>query len=405
MNGDSLFDEQRSRKEMNKLLSKVKTKKAISYLAIVLVLVTGSFLFRNIGSWAAMQNNPQVTNHSKVTVEVRKAETMTIRPSMSYDATLLSGEEGVVGADVPGKVVQILFSEGDMVKKGTSLIVLDSQDMNDQLKTAQAQLAAVQATLPKAEANVQISQRNYNNAKALYEAGAVSANDLSDAETGLKVAQADLAALQANISAAQSGVDRLQHNLANLVIKAPMDGIVEDKNVAIGQYAGPGAPLAMIKDTSTIQAVIKIAQEDAGKIQTGQKAQVRISGDTQVYEGTVSYVSTAASMASRTFTAKVQVPNPDNQLKPGSYAKVDLVSGAEFSTLVIPLRAVAGTEGSYYVFAAENGVARRTEVKLGATYNDRIEVQSGLADGAEVICTNINSLQDGDLISLAEQGE
>lgn len=390
---------------MNKLLSKVKTKKAISYLAIVLVLVAGSFLFRNIGSWAAMQNNPQVTNHSKVTVEVRKAETMTIRPSMSYDATLLSGEEGVVGADVPGKVVQILFSEGDMVKKGTPLIVLDSQDMNDQLKTAQAQLAAVQATLPKAEANVQISQRNYNNAKALYEAGAVSANDLSDAETGLKVAQADLAALQANISAAQSGIDRLQHNLANLVIKAPMDGIVEDKNVAIGQYAGPGAPLAMIKDTSTIQAVIKIAQEDAGKIQTGQKAQVRISGDTQVYEGTVSYVSTAASMASRTFTAKVQVPNPDNQLKPGSYAKVDLVSGAEFSTLVISLRAVAGTEGSYYVFAAENGVARRTEVKLGATYNDRIEVQSGLADGAEVICTNINSLQDGDLISLAEQGE
>jgi RND family efflux transporter MFP subunit len=315
----------------------------------------------------------------------------------------LSGEEGVVGADVPGKVVQILFNEGDMVKKGTPLIVLDSQDMNDQLKTAQAQLAAVQATLPKAEANVQISQRNYNNAKALYEAGAVSANDLSDAETGLKVAQADLAALQANISAAQSGIDRLQHNMANLVIKAPMDGVVEDKNVAIGQYAGPGAPLAMIKDTSTIQAVIKIAQEDAIKIQAGQKAQVRVSGDTQVYEGTVSYVSTAASMASRTFTAKVEVPNPDNRLKPGSYAKVDLVSGTEASVLAIPLRAVAGSEGGYYVFTAENGVARRTAVTLGATYNDMIEVQSGLTEGAEVICTNINSLQDGDLVFPAEQ--
>ncbi|EHQ91157.1 efflux RND transporter periplasmic adaptor subunit [Desulfosporosinus youngiae] len=387
---------------MKKLLAKVNTKKAVSYLAIVLVLAMGGFLLHNTGSWAAMQNNPQVTSDSKVSVEVRKAETMTIRPFMSYDATLLSGEEGVVGADVPGKVVQILFSEGDIVKKGTSLIVLDSQDMNDQLKGAQAQLAAVQATLPKAEANVQISQRNFNNAKALYEAGAVSANDLSDAETGLKVAQADLAALQANISAAQSGIDRLEHNMANLVIKAPMDGVVEDKNVAIGQYAGPGAPLAMIKDTSTIQAVIKIAQEDAVKIQAGQKAQVRVSGDTQVYEGTVSYVSTTASMASRTFTAKVEVPNPGKRLKPGSYANVNLVSGTEVSALTIPLRSVAGSKGSYYVFTAENGVARRTAVTLGATYNDRIEVQSGLTDGADVICTNINSLQDGDQISIAE---
>ncbi|MDD2234066.1 MAG: efflux RND transporter periplasmic adaptor subunit [Desulfitobacteriaceae bacterium] len=384
-------------------MEKMKPKKVIPYLAIILLVITGFIFFRYMDSWAGIQNDPPVSGDSKTTVEVRKAETLTILPTSTYDATLLAGEEGVVGAEVPGKVVQILFEEGEMVKKGTPLIVLDSQDLNDQLKATQAQLAAAQATLPKAEANIAISQRNYDNAKALYEAGAAAANDLSDAETALKVAQADLAALQANIGAAQSGVDRLQHSLAKLVIKAPAAGFVEDKNVAVGAYVAPGAPLAMVKNTSTIQAVIKIPQADAAKIKVGQKAKVRVSGDSQEYDGTVSYISAAASMASRTFMAKVEVPNKDNKLKAGIYANVDIVSGSEASVLVIPLKAVAGSEGSYYVFTDDNGVARRSAVTLGKTYDDQIEIKSGLTEGAAVICSNINVLQDGDLIVPAEQ--
>jgi RND family efflux transporter, MFP subunit len=388
---------------MIKVSEKMNMKKVISYLAIVLLFVIGFIFYRNMDSWAVLQKDRPVSADSKVTVEVRKAETLTILPTSTYDATLLAGEEGVVGAEVPGKVVQISFKEGEAVKKGAPLITLDSQDLNDQLKSTQAQLAAVQATLPKAQANVEISQRNYNHAKALYEAGAAAANDLSDAGTALKVAQADLAALQANIGAAQSGVDRLQHSLAKLVIKAPADGFVEDKNVAVGAYVAPGVSLAMVKNTSTIQAVIKIPQADAAKIKVGQKANVRVSGDSQEYEGTVSYISAAASMASRTFMAKVEVPNKDNKLKAGIYANVDIVSGSEVSVLVIPLKAVAGSEGSYYVFTDDNGVARRTEVTLGETHDDLIEIKAGLAAGTGVICSNINVLQDGDLIVTAEQ--
>ncbi len=168
----------------------------------------------------------------------------------------------------------------------------------------------------------------------------------------------------------------------------------------------PGAPLAMVRNTSTIQAVIKIPQEDAAKIKAGQKAKVRVSGDNQEYDGTVSYISTTASPASRTFMAKVEVPNQDNKLKSGTYANVD-IGGSEVAMLLIPLKAVAGSEGSYYVFTDDNGTARRLDVELGATHNDMIEVKSGLAEGAGVICSNINTLQDGDLITAApaEQGE
>ncbi len=388
---------------MIKALEKIKAKKVIYYLAIVLILIIGFFLYRNMDTWAILQKDPPVAADSKVTVEVRKAETITVLPKSTYDATLLAGEEGVVGAEVPGKVVQVLFKEGEAVRKGAPLIVLDSQDLNDQLKAAQDQLAAVQATLPKAEANIEICRRNYENAKALHEAGAAAANDLSDAETALRVAQADLTALQANIGAARSGIDRLQHSLEKSVIKAPAAGYVEDKNVAVGAYVAPGVPLAMVKNTLTIHAVIKIPQADAAKIKVGQKAKVKVDEDNQEYDGTVSYISTEASMASRTFMAKVEVPNKDNKLKTGIFANVDIVSGSEVSVLVIPLQAVAGSEESYYVYTNDKGVARRTAVTLGETYDDRIEITSGLAEGADVICSNISVLQDGDLIVPAEQ--
>lgn len=382
----------------------IKNNKIIAYLAILLVFI-GGIIIQNIGPWAGAQNNMQLSSDSKVTVEVSQAERKSILPVSTYDATLLAGEEGMVGADVPGKVVQILFQEGDTVKKGDSLIVLDSRDMNHQLSSAQAQLAAAEASLPKAEANVEISQRNFNNAKALFEVGAVAQNDLSDAETALQVAQADLSALQSNIGAARAGVDRLKYNLANMVIKAPVDGVVEDKNIILGAYVAPGVPLAMVKNISTVQAVLKIPQEDGAKVQAGQKARVKINGDNQVYEGTVTYVSTAASMASRTFMAKVAVENKDYRLKSGMYASVDIVTGSAESVLLIPLKAVAGSPGSYYVFTDDNGTARRTEVTLGTAYEDMIQVKSGLTEGTGVICTNINSLQDGDLITTSDETE
>jgi len=381
----------------------VKSKKFAAYAAIVLILIVGAIVFRYIGPWAEKSNDASAGG--KITVEVRQAEVMKVRPASTYDATLLAGEEGIVGADVPGKVVRIMFKEGDAVKKGAPLIALDNRDMLDQLEAAKAQLSAVSASLPKAEANVEISRRNYNNARALLEAGAVSPNDVSDAEAALRVAEADLNALKANIAAAQSGVNRLQHNLDNMVIKAPIDGIVEDKNVTVGAYVTPGVPLAMVKNTAVIQAVIKIAQEDVGKVRLGQKAEISVSGDSRIYEGTVSFISTAASTASRNFTVKVEVPNPDNKLKPGLYAKVSILGSGEASVLVIPLQAAMSEAGNYYVLINDNGVARRQTVTLGETYGDLIEVKSGLKVGDGVICTNINSLRDGDLIEAAEPPE
>lgn len=381
----------------------VNIKKAIPYVAILLVLTVSIILFRSMGS-GARTNQPgarQDTANHAITVQVQQARNTQLSQARTYDATLEPSEEGIIGAAIPGKVVQIMFKEGNWVAQGTPLVKLDSQDTIDQLEAAQAQLNAVEAGLPKAEANLSTLQRNYNNAKSLYDAGAVSENDLNNAETALKAGQADLGALNANIQVAEQGVNRLQHLLENMVLKAPISGIVEEKNVEVGQYAAPGMPLAKVKNTSILAAVIQIPQDDIGRIKIGQKAQVRLIGTKSVYDGTVSYIGATANAASRTLQCKVEVSNKDHLLKPGIYAQVD-IDGSKVSALAIPLKAVAGSEGSYYVFTNKNGVAQRKDVVLGETYKDLIEIKSGLTGGESVICTNINSLQDGDRILTAK---
>ncbi len=370
---------------------------------MVLILTAGIILFRSIGSGTGInqQAAQQVSANNTKTVEVQKIRNTQLQQTSTYDATLEPSEEGVIGATIPGKVVQIMFKEGDRVAPGTPLVQLDSQDTIDQLEAAQYQLAAVKAGLPKADANLSTLQRNYNNAKSLYDAGAVSQNDLNNAETALKAAQADLEALKANIQVAQQGVNRLQHSLENMVLKSPTSGIVDEKNIAVGQYVTPGMPLAKVKNLSILAAVIQIPQEDIARIKIGQKAQVRLIGNNSIYDGTVSYISPTANAASRTFQCKVEVPNKDSLLKSGVYAQVD-INGGKIPVLAIPIKAVAGSEGSYYVFTDKNGVVHRNAVVLGETYQDLIEIKSGLTDGESVICTNINSLQDGDRVSVAK---
>ena len=377
-------------------------KKTVPYIIIILFFAAGLLLFQNLGTGTDIekQSGQKTLTDGKLTVEVQKAKITQELLSSTYDASLMPLEEGTVGAKVPGQVLQLLFKEGDRVKGGDPLIVLDSQDLNNQLSVAQSQLEVITAGLPKAEASLESSQRNYDHTKSLFDGGAASQANVDDTETALKVARADLEILKANIQVSEQGIRALQDSLANMVIKAPCDGIMDQKSVEVGQYVSPGIPLAKVINISVINAVFKIDQTDVSKIKIGQAAKVTLSGSgDKVYSAAVSYIGTTANAASRTFDCKVEVLNPNGQLKPGIFAKVDLDGGEKTQSLVIPVKAVLGSEGGYYVFTDENGVARRHDVTLGETHNDLMEVKSGIQDGDSVICTNINSLEDGIPIS------
>ena len=385
-------------------------RRIIPYIVVLAVLALGIVVFRSMGFRAELKrpDNKQAAAADTLSVRVWQAKTVQRPQTRSYYATLKPCEEGTVGAKIPGNVVQILFKEGDQVSAGTPLIVLDDRDIKNQLKVAESQLNAAKAALPKAEANLEAVRSSYDTAKSLFDQGALPKVNLDNADTALKVARADLESLKANIHSSEAGIASLQDSLANTVIKAPISGIVDEKNVELGQFANPGIPLAKVKNTSVMNAVIKIDQNAANAIKIGQKATVEPNGDSAaICEGIVSYIGMSADPVSRTFDCKVELQNRDRQLRPGVYAKVTISGGdSTEGVLAIPFKALAGTEGSYYVFTVENGAARKHDVTVGETFKDLIGIKSGITDGANVIVTNVNMLQDGDSVSIiSSQGE
>ncbi len=324
-------------------------------------------------------------------VNVQSAKTMEVSSVLSFKANLEPIEKGIVGTKIAGQVVQILFDDGDTVAQGQQLVALDDKDVRIQLQSAEINLQKLQTTLDS-------SQRNYDRVKALFDSGAISKAAFEDAETAIKMAKS-------NIETAQVSILGINNSLNNLIICAPISGKIDEKNVSLGQYVTPGTILCKVLDTSSILAVIQIKQSDLAKVKVGQKANLKLSkNDTESYEGRIESIDVSANTASRVFNCQIRVDNKNAALRPGIFGYVELANDKKKVILGIPLSALVGTEDSYSVFTMDNGLARKHPVKIGEIRNDMVEITEGLKEGAKVIVTNLNSINDGDAVKVIGQG-
>lgn len=400
----------------------MKIKKNVYlYASIVVVLILGAVFLTKVTSSAESdkKSDSGQVKTQKITVKTQQVGTMESVPKLTVKATLEPAEEGVVSSKLSGKVLQVYFQNGKTVSQGDPLVKLDDQDIRNQLQGAQSQLQASQSQLqasiagvPKERTNLEDSQRNYLRIKTLFEQGAVTKFELENAETSLKSAKADLEAaqanvntLRANVSAAKANIDTLNDSLANTVIKAPISGVMDEKSVDLGQFVSPGASLAKVKKVSVLNAVIQVDQNDLKYIKIGQKAQLILDEqDSNVYQGTVKYIDVSANPSARVFDCKIEVSNQNQELRPGIFAKVEINKGESTQSIAVPVSALMGDEGNYFVFVLEKGIARKKTVSVGEISKDTAEIKTGLKQGEQIIITNLNTLQDGDLVTVSGQG-
>lgn len=396
-----------------------KVKKIVLYSVISLIIIGGISVGRSkVFSEGNKKDNSKVTvASSKTTVQVQQAKTIEKDSGVSYKATLEAFEEGIVSSKTSGKVSRILFENGKSVSQGDPLIVLDDTDIRNQLRSAesqlkvsQSQLSSSELALQKLQTGVENAQRNYDRTKSLFDQGAVAKVDFENAETTLKNAktdydsgQASIEISNASIESAQVSIDNLQNSLNDMVIKAPISGVMDGKTVSLGQMASPGAVLAKVDNTSSIYAVIQVEQENIKNIQIGQKALVKINGDDKAYEGVVNRIDASADPNARVFSCKIQLDNKNNSLHPGVFANAQIVSNEKVQVIAIPIEALGGNEGQYYVFVSDNGVAKKHTVTIGETDKNVVEIKSGIKSEDKIICTNTSTLQDGDKIQIVSK--
>lgn len=332
------------------------------------------------------------TTTTKATpVKVMKAGTGEIASASSLSGKIAAAVDVSVVPKTAGKVAEVPVKVGDVVKKGQVLVKLEGAELGAQVRQAQA-------ALNMARANADVAQRNLQRMEELFRDGAVSQSQLEAARGSADVTQAQ-------VQQAAATLDLMSTQYRNTIIEASQAGLVASLHVEVGEMASPSAPVANIVNIEQVIVEINVAESDINRLGIGQEIKVKVPAvSDQPFTGQVTSVAPAADAATKAFPVKVAIANPNQQLKPGMFAEVELSTEKRSNVIVIPKEAVIKRGEKSIAFVVQDGKAVEREVKTGITSNGTVEITSGIAAGEDVVVTGQNSLQNQMPVQVITEG-
>ncbi len=327
-------------------------------------------------------------------VQVRAAEVGlgTVEDKLSLTGDIEPQHEVTVYSKVSGKVERIAVDIGDKVKKGELIAEIEKEKLILQVERLEASLEA-------AEINVKKLRKDYERIKSLFEKDAVSRQKMDNTDTAYRSAQAQAKELKAAL-----GLARL--HLADSKIYAPIKGTIARKFIDEGEMIidasmTKNAPLVTIVDMDTIKVMVNVNERDIVGIKIGQEAKVKVDAyPNKVFIGKVSNISPVLDLLSRTAPIEIEIINPEHLLKPGMFARVEIVIEKHENVLIVPIKAVIYQDGKKRLFIMEQGIARLREVKTGVENGGMVEIASGLKEREKVIIEGAYGLKNGDRVRI-----
>jgi RND family efflux transporter MFP subunit len=317
-------------------------------------------------------------------VALADANPTTIEDTTEYVATLKSLRSTTVQPQIDGQITQILVKSGDRVAQGAPLAQIDP-------RRQQAAVSSQEAERASKEANVAFARQQQQRASELYAAGAVSKQELEQAQTALRTAEADLQSLQAQ-------VQQQQVQLRYYTVAAPTAGVIGDVPVRVGNQVTPQTVLTTIDQNETLELYVSVPIERAGELKVGLPIRV-LSGDAkQALATAVNFISPHVDDQTQSILVKALVRNPDGNLRSSQFVRARVVWKTS-QGLVVPVTAAVRINGQFFAFVAEGAgdklVARQRAVKVGAIVGDTYPVLEGIKPGERIVVSGAQKLADG----------
>jgi membrane fusion protein, multidrug efflux system len=317
---------------------------------------------------------------------------------------------------VNGRIETVSVKLGDPVRRGQIIAKVEDREIQEQVRQAEATYDVSRATIRQREADLNLAQTNLERNRSLLERQLLPRQTFDDTEARYQSALAQVDLSKAQFEASKARLDELRINLANTVIRSPVDGFVAKRFLDPGAAVSPNAPVATLVDIHTVRMVANLVEKDLKRVTPGTPAAVEVDAfPGETFAGRVSRVAPIFDPATRTAEMEIEVPNPGFRLKPGMYARVQLTVGTKPNALVVPSAAVVNLDGRYGVFVArdrqdgasegERTLAVRLQpVEIGLRDSEQIEITTGLDENVRVITTGSGALKDGDLVMPVSTG-
>ena len=295
--------------------------------------------------------------------------------------------ETVVASEEAGKVQNMLFEEGEKVKKNQPLCEQDASQLNLKIEAAKSDLAEVKILYTQAK-------REWERQKKLFAINSVS-------EKAYENAKFNVDALQKKVARLRSELLLLKDQLRKRMIKAPVSGYVVERHCLVGQWLGEGEPVATVVVADPIRVRVPVPERYVRYLKKGDPAQVTFDAlPGRTFEGKIFSVIPRADEAARTFPVRIEISNPNAVIKSGMLGRATMPIGDSYKAILVPKDALvlSGTGAAVYVIV--NQSARLVPVKTGSAHGDLIEVEGDLKDGLKVVVRGNERLRPGQPVQI-----
>ena len=321
-----------------------------------------------------------------VNVIVQAAENRKVRPYIESTGTLNPNEEIVMGAEIDGIVRSVKVDEGTIVKKGMLLATLDDTEHVHEVIRAKAALKQTEASL--ANTKMEFSRKD-----ALYKEQLVTRQQYDDVFTRLTLAESE-------VDRARAALVIANQKLAKTKLLAPTACRVKEKKVSVGDFVKNGTKMLILIKPDPLKLRFSVPERDIGKMKVGQEVHVRVDAFAgREFVGKVSIVFPAVEEKTRSLTVEALIPNGQDELKPGLFAKVRLYTGQEQDMVLVPVTSLLYEGDKIRLYVVEGATARERPVTLGNKYGEFMEISSGLKAGEMVVVAGQQNLSEGAKVS------
>lgn len=346
-----------------------------------------------------------------VPVEVANIEVGPIADRRVFSGTLAANRRFAVAPKVAGRIERLEVNLGDRVKRGQVVAELDDDEFVQAEAQAQADLLVAEANVIEASSALDIAGREYDRVQTLKNRGVASEAQLDAAEALREARKAEFAVANAQVKRAESAVEtaRIRRSYTRVTASWPEDDdqrVVAERFVDAGDTVSANAPLVSVVQIDPLIAQVYVAERDYDRLNVGQKA--KLSTDAfpgETFDANIVRIAPVFRQASRQAAVELHVSNIDHRLKPGMFARVEIVLGEVKDATIVPESAIVKRDfmGVFIVNEKEKTVTLH-EVTLGITDRGRVQITGDQIEG-RVVTLGQQLLDTGSAITIPENGE
>ena len=397
--------------------------KVYGFLIIVAVLAAAwhfghPYLDQDSETSSAEASQDENSDEGAIPVQVEQAIQGSISSFLTSTSNLRALREVDLMAQAEGTVRSVSAEEGDYVREGQLLCVLDDRELEIRLRLTEEKLAQTRIQLEKArirgqKAQVQIKntaleldrkERAYADDLVSEEEVATLRYQIAELEHDERAAASEVREFTHRVSELETEIEQVKLEISRSELRAPFAGHITRRTVELGQTVRGSDALFRLGTFSPLYADVHVAERDVRLVRPGQAAAVGFdAGGAESIEGRVIRISPVVDESTGTVKVTVELVSTNVLFRPGAFVRVDIRTDTRENTTIVPRIALREQDGESFVFLVRDGVAHRRPVQLGYQRDQAVEVLEGVAPGDTLVVAGHGQLNEGSKVRVTGQ--